>query len=118
MKEPKVSTETELQDQQQKVNLVNEEENEKPVSETTNKQVPDPSPPEIVEEVFTAERLFEYQWPPDRSGEFYLLQEDAGRTILYLTHRTKRSTLAGSFICGKLVQRAAEGNTVIQRSST
>lgn len=41
-----------------------------------------------------------------------LLQEDAGRTILYLTHRTKRSTLAGSFICGKLVQRAADDATV------
>lgn len=74
MKEPKVFTETEIQEEQQKENSVNEQGNEKLSTETTNKQVPDPSSPEIVEEAFTAERLFEYQWPPDRSGEYYLLQ--------------------------------------------
>ena len=74
LKEPKVFTETEIQEEQQKENSVNEQGNEKLSTETTNKQVPDPSSPENVEEAFTAERLFEYQWPPDRSGEYYLLQ--------------------------------------------
>lgn len=39
-----------------------------------DKQVPQPSPPEAVPESFTADKMFEYQWPPDRTGEFYLLR--------------------------------------------
>ena len=44
------------------------------MSETVDRQAPQPSPPETGPESFSAERMLEYQWPPDRTGEFYLLR--------------------------------------------
>ena len=40
-----------------------------------DKQLPQPAPQDVVTECgFSAERVIEYQWPPDRTGEFYLLR--------------------------------------------
>lgn len=39
-----------------------------------DKQAPQPSFPETDPESFSADKMLEYQWPPDRTGEFYLLQ--------------------------------------------
>ena len=44
------------------------------MSETVEKQAPQPSPPETSPESFSAEKMLEYQWPPDRTGEFYVLR--------------------------------------------
>ncbi|XP_020632189.1 PHD finger protein 10-like isoform X4 [Orbicella faveolata] len=75
-KEPKASTENETQEEQQKENLTNDQNtcNAKLTSETVDKQAPQPSTPETGPESFSAERMLEYQWPPDRTGEFYALR--------------------------------------------
>ena len=73
-KELKASTENETQEEQPKENLTNDHNNAKSMSETVDKQAPQPSPPETGPESFSAERMLEYQWPPDRTGEFYVLR--------------------------------------------
>lgn len=72
-KELKASTENETQEEQPKENLINDHNNAKSMSEV-DKQAPQPSPPETGPESFSAERMLEYQWPPDRTGEFYVLR--------------------------------------------
>lgn len=74
-KEPKPSTETETKQEESKENAPNNNDIKKAVSEEVSKPVPRPPPPDVsTESKFTAERMYEYQWPPDGTGEFYLLR--------------------------------------------
>lgn len=74
-KEPKPCIETEAKEEQQKEILASSDDNAKTTSETADKQVLQPTPPEDETECyFSADRVIEYQWPPDRTGEFYLLR--------------------------------------------
>lgn len=78
-KEPKPSTETETKQEESKENAPNNNDIKKAVSEEVSKPVsrppPPPPPPDVSTECkFTAERMYEYQWPPDGTGEFYLLR--------------------------------------------
>ena len=82
-KEPKLSTETEAKQEESKENAPNNNDIKKAVSEEVSKPVSRPPPPPPLpppppdvrtESKFTAERMYEYQWPPDGTGEFYLLQ--------------------------------------------
>ena len=74
-KEPKPSIETETKQEESKENAPNDNDIKKAVSEEVSKPVPRPPPPDVsAESKFTAERTYEYQWPPDGTGEFYLLR--------------------------------------------
>ena len=76
-KEPKPSIETETKQEESKENAPNNNDIKKAVSEEVSKPVPRPPPPPpdvSTESRFTAERMYEYQWPPDGTGEFYLLR--------------------------------------------
>ena len=78
-KEPKPSIETETKQEESKENAPNNNDIKKAVSEEVSKPVPrapppPPSPDVSKESKFTAERMYEYQWPPDGTGEFYLLR--------------------------------------------
>lgn len=75
-KEPKPSIETETKQEESKENAPNNNDIKKAVSEELSKPVPlpPPPPPDVSTETkFTAGRMYEYQWPPDGTGEFYLL---------------------------------------------
>ena len=76
-KEPKPSIETETKQEESNENAPNNNDIKKAVSEEVSKPVPRPLPPPpdvSTESKFTAERMYEYQWPPDGTGEFYLLR--------------------------------------------
>ena len=74
-KEPKPSIETETKQEESKENAPNNNDMKKAVSEEVSKPVPPPPPLDVsTESKFTAERMYEYQWPPDGTGEFYLLR--------------------------------------------
>ena len=74
-KEPKPSVETETKQEESKENAPNNNDIKKAVSEEVSKPVPQPPPPDVsTESKFTAEKMYEYQWPPDGTGEFYLLR--------------------------------------------
>ena len=74
-KEPKPSIETETKQEESKENAQNNNDIKNAVSEEVSKPVPRPPPPDVsTESKFTAERMYEYQWPPDGTGEFYLLR--------------------------------------------
>ena len=73
-KEPK--PDSEVKEEQQKDVLPSNDDNAKSTAgETLDKPVPQPPLPEVESErYFSAHQVFEYQWPPDRTGEFYLLR--------------------------------------------
>ena len=72
-KEPKPESET--KEEQQKEVLPSNDDNTKSTGETLDKLVPQPPVPEDdSERYFSAHQVIEYQWPPDRTGEFYLLR--------------------------------------------
>ena len=82
-KEPKPTIETETKQEESKENAPSNNDIKKTVSEEVSKPVPRPPPPApppppppdiSTKTKFTAERMYEYQWPPDGTGEFYLLQ--------------------------------------------
>ena len=72
-KEPKPESET--KEEQQKEVLPSKDDSTKSIGETVDKPVPQPPVPEDdSERYFSAHQVIEYQWPPDRTGEFYLLR--------------------------------------------
>lgn len=81
-KEPKPSIETETKQEESKENAPNNNDMKKAVSEEVSKPVPPPPPLDVsTESKFTAERMYEYQWPPDGTGEFYLLRHQVCRFL-------------------------------------
>ena len=48
----------------------------------------------VVDLVFPVEKLYEYQWPPDKSGEYYLLQE---HVVEYLSIKSFQRRFPGKW---------------------
>ena len=73
IKEPKIDT---IVDEPEKKAVTPSNDNsDKSSDEIIEKPLPlVPLPEDNSQSVFSADRMIEYQWPPDKSGEFYILR--------------------------------------------
>lgn len=74
IKEPKIDT---IVDEPEKKAVTPSYDHiDKSSDETIEKPLPlVPIPEDNSQSVFSADHMIEYQWPPDKSGEFYLLRD-------------------------------------------
>lgn len=74
IKEPKIDT---IVDEPEKKAVTPSNDNsDKSSDEIIEKPLPlVPVPEDNSQSVFSADRMIEYQWPPDKSGEFYILRD-------------------------------------------